>query len=55
MKIYNLCIIGFGNIGRALVALLLEKREDLRAQYGVDWRVTGVATRRFGWIAAHLG
>lgn len=55
MKMYNLCIIGFGNIGRALVALLLEKREDLRVQYAVDWRVTGVATRQFGWIANSNG
>ena len=51
MKTYNVCIIGFGNIGRALVSLLLEKREDLRTNYGVDWRLTGVATRRLGWIA----
>lgn len=51
MKRYNLCIIGFGTIGRALVKLLLEKREVLRTHYDVDWRVTGVATRRFGWIA----
>lgn len=51
MKIYHLCIIGFGNIGRALVALLQEKREVLRTQYGIDWRVTGIATRSLGWIA----
>jgi homoserine dehydrogenase len=51
MKIYNVCIIGFGSIGRALVTLLIEKREDLRNNYDVDWRLTGVATRRFGWIA----
>jgi homoserine dehydrogenase len=51
MKIYNLCILGFGNIGRALAALLLEKRDELRERYQVEWRITGVATRRMGWIA----
>ncbi len=51
MRRYNLCILGFGNIGRALVALLLEKREELRTRYQVEWRLTGVATRRLGWLA----
>lgn len=51
MKTCNLCVIGFGNIGRALLALLLEKREELREKYAIEWRVTGIATRRLGWIA----
>jgi homoserine dehydrogenase len=51
MKIYNLCILGFGNIGRALAELLQEKADELRAAYGIEWRITGVATRRLGWLA----
>lgn len=55
MKTFNLCLLGFGNVARALAALLIEKREDMREQYGIEWRVTGVATRRMGWLAAPEG
>ncbi len=55
MRVYNLCLLGFGNVGRALVRLLVEKSEEMRALYGVGWRVTGVATRRMGWLAAPEG
>ncbi|GAC1357397.1 MAG: homoserine dehydrogenase [Ktedonobacteraceae bacterium] len=55
MKTYNLCLIGFGNIGRALARLLLVKRAELRDRYGIEWRITGVATRRMGWIADPCG
>ncbi|HET8842797.1 MAG TPA: hypothetical protein VFN35_15140, partial [Ktedonobacteraceae bacterium] len=27
------------------------RREELREQYGIEWRLTGIATRRMGWIA----
>jgi homoserine dehydrogenase len=52
MKIYNLCLLGYGNVGRALVRLLSQKEDELREQFGIGWRVTGVATRRMGWLAA---
>jgi homoserine dehydrogenase len=52
---YNLALLGFGNVGRALVSLLERKRADLREQYSIEWRLTGVATRRMGWIAAPEG
>ena len=55
MKNFNLCLLGFGNLGRALVRLLAEKREHLRDEFGIGWRVTGVATRRTGWLAAPEG
>jgi homoserine dehydrogenase len=48
---YNLCFAGFGNVGRALVRLLVDKREALREQHGIDWRITGVASRRMGWLS----
>lgn len=50
MKQYNLCFLGFGNVGRALVGLLVEKSEEMREQYGIEWRITGAATRRMGWL-----
>ena len=55
MKTFNLCLLGFGNVGRALVRLLAEKGDELREEFGIGWRVSGVATRRTGWLAAPEG
>lgn len=55
MKQLNLCLLGFGNVGRALVELLLVKSGELRERYGIEWRLTGVATRRMGWRAWPAG
>ncbi|MCA1613083.1 MAG: homoserine dehydrogenase [Acidobacteria bacterium] len=55
MKTFNLCLLGFGNVGRALARLLVKKSETLRAEYGIGWRVTGVASRRLGWAVAPGG
>ncbi|MBC8030229.1 MAG: homoserine dehydrogenase [Pyrinomonadaceae bacterium] len=52
MKQYNLGFLGFGNVGRALARLLLAKSGELREQYGVEWRVAGVASRRLGWLTS---
>ena len=51
MKIYNLCFLGFGNVGRALARLFVVKSDELREMYGIDWHITGVATRRMGWLS----
>lgn len=51
MKQYNLCFLGFGNVGRALARLFVAKSAELRDQYGIEFRVTGVASRRIGWLA----
>ncbi|HEV2800275.1 MAG TPA: hypothetical protein VGW12_07250 [Pyrinomonadaceae bacterium] len=55
MKTFNLCLLGFGNVGRALVRLLVEKSAEMRDRYGIEWRITGVATRRMGWNASAEG
>jgi homoserine dehydrogenase len=52
---YNLCLVGFGNVGRAFVRLLVEKSGELRDAHGIEWRLTGIASRRLGWIAAPDG
>jgi homoserine dehydrogenase len=52
---YNLGIIGLGNVGSALVGLLQRKRQELAEQYGITWHVTGVGSRRMGWLVAHEG
>ena len=52
MKQYRLCFLGFGNVGRALARLLVSKSAELRDNYGIEWEITGVATRRMGWRAS---
>ena len=47
---YNLCLLGFGNVNRTLVRLLVDRKAELRTR-GIDWRITGVASRRLGWVA----
>src|ERR687895_2736142 len=49
---YRLCFLGFGNVGRALARLLVAKSVELRERYGIEWEITGVATRRMGWRAS---
>ena len=55
MKIYRLCFLGFGNVGRALARLLVAKSADMRRDYNIEWLITGVATRRLGWLAKDDG
>ncbi len=50
MKQYNLCFLGFGNVGRALARLLVAKASELRELYGIEYCVTGVSSRRIGWL-----
>jgi homoserine dehydrogenase len=51
---YNLCLLGFGNVNRALVRLLQKKEKELRER-GIAWQVTGIASRRQGWVADSKG
>jgi homoserine dehydrogenase len=48
---YNLCFLGFGNVNRTLVQLLGDREHELRERHGITFRITGVASRRLGWIA----
>src|ERR1700739_2882611 len=43
--------MGFGNVGKALLRLLISKETEIRRRYDVRWRLTGIATRRNGWLA----
>ena len=45
---YNLALIGFGNVARALARLLLRKQERLKSQYDVTFSFTGISTGRHG-------
>jgi homoserine dehydrogenase len=47
-------LLGFGNVNRTLVRLLMDREPELRAR-GIAWRITGIASRRLGWIADASG
>ncbi|MGA8273074.1 MAG: homoserine dehydrogenase [Candidatus Sulfotelmatobacter sp.] len=51
MHTYNLCFLGFGNVNRTLAQLLLDRAPELRDCHNISFRITGIATRRLGWIA----
>lgn len=43
MKRWNLVLTGYGTVGRQIAALLLQRQERYRKQYGADVRLVGVA------------
>jgi homoserine dehydrogenase len=55
MKDYNVCFLGFGNVGKALARLLFSKSTELKELFGIQCRITGVATRRLGWLSRQAG
>jgi homoserine dehydrogenase len=44
----NFALIGFGHVGRAFVRLLHERRNWLLREFGVEWKITGIATQSHG-------
>ena len=48
MPHYNLALLGFGNVGKALAELLIRKQNDIQSQFGITYSVTGIATGRHG-------
>jgi homoserine dehydrogenase len=45
---HRLCLVGFGNVGRAFAQLLLKKEVELADRYGVAVLVTGIITGSHG-------
>jgi homoserine dehydrogenase len=54
-RTYNLALVGFGNVGKEFLRLLVAKHAALRRDYGIDWQLTGIASRRLGWRSAPEG
>jgi len=48
---HNLCFLGFGNVNRTLVRLLEDRAQELGDRHGISYLITGIASRRMGWIA----
>jgi homoserine dehydrogenase len=51
----SLILTGFGNVGKAFVRLLVEKHEECRTRYGLDFDLTAVVRRRGAWTARKEG
>ena len=48
MKTINLCLVGFGNVGRAFARLILNKEKQLENEHQIKLQVTAIATSRHG-------
>ena len=52
---YNLALIGFGNVARALARLFLRKQDLLKSQYDITFSFTGISTGRHGFAVNPKG
>ena len=51
MKTLDLALLGFGNAGQAFAKLLCEKHKTIEQQFGINVRVTAIATGSHGnWV-----
>jgi len=48
MQHHHLALLGFGNVGKALVRLLLIKEKELMERYSISFSVTGIYSQRHG-------
>lgn len=47
-QILNLALVGFGHVGRAFARLLLDRRSWFLREFGLEWKITGIATKSHG-------
>ncbi|MDY6866284.1 MAG: homoserine dehydrogenase [Chloroflexota bacterium] len=45
---YRLCLVGFGNVGKAFARLLMKKKDELASRYDLSVTVTGIITGKHG-------
>ena len=48
MNEVRLVLVGFGNVGRAFARLMQRKSSFLESEYGLAWKITGIATGGHG-------
>jgi homoserine dehydrogenase len=51
MKILRLCVLGYGNAGKAFGKLLAAKHDEIMRVYGTDVRIVAIATKSKGVLA----
>jgi homoserine dehydrogenase len=54
-KDMRLGLVGLGSVGRAFAALLVSEGARVQRDHGVDLRVTGLVTARYGSVASADG
>jgi homoserine dehydrogenase len=54
-RTWRLGFAGLGNVNRALLAMLEERRAELRGRWGIEFRVTMAATLRRGAVVSDAG
>jgi len=52
---FDIAFIGFGTVGRGLADLLLEKRELLEKEFGIEWRVVAISDIKAGSVMDDRG
>ena len=48
MKIYSICMIGFGNVGKAFANLIRRKEKTIADEYNISFKITAIATGSHG-------
>lgn len=48
MDTHQICLVGFGNVGKALAKLLIKKEAELANRYHLSFKVTGIITGSHG-------
>ena len=44
----NIALLGFGHVGRSFMRLMQHRRTWMRREFGLEWKVTGIATLNHG-------
>jgi homoserine dehydrogenase len=55
VKQINLSFIGFGHVGQAFARLLISRGRFLLKEFGLQWKITGIATKSHGMAIDHKG
>src|ERR1700758_4210743 len=53
--VYNLALIGFGNVGKTFVSLLERKRAEMGTRHNLEFLISGIASRKLGWLVHPSG
>jgi homoserine dehydrogenase len=51
----NFAFIGFGHVGRAFARLLIDRQKWMLKEHGIEWKITGIATKSHGTAINHQG
>jgi len=55
MKNYSICMIGFGNVGKAFAQLITRKTKQIADEYNISFSVVAIATGNHGRAIDHTG